>query len=89
MLCLVREPSDKVLEGRSVSPVVVLGEVPQVGPREVRVESGWTPRKARDQLVRGAHHSVFIRVNEEHERSSYSLFVHQCPVQAALVTAVA
>lgn len=79
------KPAGKHIGSLGVSPVMMLGELLQHPPGEVRV----SPRVVRvHELLRRPHNLVLLRAQEEHQRLPRCGAVHHCPVLAALVPLV-
>lgn len=80
------KPVDEAWKRGHVSPVMLLSEVEQIGPSEVRVLPSLC--FSRYQILWGSHSFVLSWAHEVHQRSPLLLSLHQCPMQAALVSPI-
>lgn len=79
------DPAGKFLKRIHIRSVMLLSELEQLLPPEVRIY----PRTLRvHQLTWWTHHLILLRTQKERQRLPRTLAVHHCPVQTTLVPPV-
>lgn len=80
------EPMSKILKSSGISSMVVLCEMQQIGPSEIRVFP--LPFWSGNKILWGSHHFLFFRAQEESQWHPLLVFVQYCPMQATFVYSI-